>query len=160
MIDHGSLVLEGAVDELKGRSPRRELRIAVDGRDGDGDAWARATPGVRIVSSGAEACVWRWSRASSRWPSSTPPARPAGCATSGWSRRASRSFRVVTLIILLAPLAGVIIPAIVGDDGPGTTDRAVSDGSVDAAVVVTSPSAAARVVVESELSETLRGVIQ
>ena len=52
VIDHGRLVLAGRVDELKGRSTRRELRILVDSAHGDG--WARAIPGVRIVSDRAD----------------------------------------------------------------------------------------------------------
>jgi len=52
VIDHGSLVMAGRVDDLKQRSGRRELRVLVD--TGDGDGWVRRVPGVRAVSSGAD----------------------------------------------------------------------------------------------------------
>lgn len=44
-------------------------------------------------------------------------------------RMRSRSFAVITVILLLAALAAVIVPALVGDDGPDTATVAVaSDG--------------------------------
>ena len=52
VLDHGSLVMAGRVDDLKAASDRRELRIAVEPSD-DGDGWARRIAGVRIVSSDA-----------------------------------------------------------------------------------------------------------
>lgn len=54
VIDRGSLVMAGRVDDLKAASPRRELRVAVRTGDGDGDGWARGIGGVRIVSAGAD----------------------------------------------------------------------------------------------------------
>lgn len=51
VIDHGSLVMSGRVDDLKGASDRRELRIAVEAPDGD--AWVRGIAGVRVVSADA-----------------------------------------------------------------------------------------------------------
>jgi ABC-2 type transport system ATP-binding protein len=52
VIDHGRLVMSGAVADLKRDSPRRELRVVVAG-DGDG-GWARGVPGVRGVESRAD----------------------------------------------------------------------------------------------------------
>jgi ABC-2 type transport system ATP-binding protein len=55
VIDRGSLVMAGRVDDLKAASPRRELRVAVRTGNGDGgDGWARGIGGVRIVSAGAD----------------------------------------------------------------------------------------------------------
>jgi ABC-2 type transport system permease protein len=40
----------------------------------------------------------------------------------------TRTFRVTTLVLVLAALAGVIIPALVGDDGPSRSTVAVAGG--------------------------------
>jgi len=54
VIDRGSLVMAGRVDELKAASPRRELRVVVHTGNGEGHGWAEGIGGVRIVSSGAD----------------------------------------------------------------------------------------------------------
>ncbi len=55
----------------------------------------------------------------------------------------SRSFRIVTVILVIASLAAVVVPAIVGDDGPSTTRIAVAGGPAGLPAALTAAGAAA-----------------
>jgi ABC-2 type transport system permease protein len=110
-------------------------------------------------------------------------------------RLRSKVFRISTVILLVASLALVLIPSVIGDDGPdrqtvalsggpaglgdaltaaaaaqgrqltvrpedaAAAERDGASGDVDAGVVVSGDGAAVRVVVEKELSESLRATI-
>lgn len=77
-------------------------------------------------------------------------------------RLRTRSFRVITAILVLAALAAVVVPSLVGDDGPATADLAVAGAPAELAAALRDAGAAQDldVGVRSTTAAAARGLVR